>query len=92
MELRQNNEVLEAQSRDVWVDRRAATRETMALNPDLLELLIKAADATEPLTHIERQRVRAMGMRTFAIWEDYKAKRASPDYRSWFEENIIDTQ
>jgi hypothetical protein len=68
-ELRQNNEVLEAQSRDAWVDRRAVIPETMALNPELLELLIKAADASEPLPDLERHRVTAFGYRTFAIWE-----------------------
>ncbi len=130
VELNQNNEVLEAQSRDVWVDRRAAILEKMALNPELLELLLKAANTSEPLSNLELRRVRAIGFRTFAIWqhqftemrrgrltesevmslqravfhtdgndlgtrlvwEDYKTHRASADYRSWFEENIVVTQ
>ena len=129
-ELRQNNEVLEAQSRDLWVDRRAAILETMALNPELLELLLKAANTSEPLSNLELRRVRAIGFRTFAIWEhqfsemqrgrlfesevmslqltnfhtdgndfgtrmvwdDYKTHRASEEYRSWFEENIVPVQ
>ena len=129
VELNQNNEVLEAQSRDVWVDRRAEILETMALNPELLELLLKAADASEPLSELEQQRVRSIGMRTLGVWEhqfhemrrgrrsereivslqqtvynsdgndfgtrfaweQYKSRRAAPEYRIWFEENVVDT-
>ena len=103
--------------------------ETMALNPELLELLLKAAEASEPLSELEQQRVWAIGMRTLgvwehqfnemmrgrlsereiislqqtvynsdgndlgtrSVWEQYKSRRATPEYRIWFEENIVDT-
>ena len=69
IELRQNNEVLEAQSRDVWVDRQAGILETMALNPDLFEIMLKGAEHSESLTALERERVRAIGHRTYTIWQ-----------------------
>ena len=69
IELRQNNEVLEAQSRAYWVDHQVGITETMALNPDLLEIMLKGAEHSESLTALERQRVLAIGNRTFTIWQ-----------------------
>jgi len=69
IEVRQNNEVLEAQSRAYWVDHQAHILETMALNPDLLEIMLNGAEHSESLTALERERVRAIGYRTLTIWQ-----------------------
>jgi hypothetical protein len=69
IEVRQNNEVLEAQSRAYWVDHQAHILETMALNPDLLEIMLNGVEHSESLTALERERVRAIGNRTLAIWQ-----------------------
>jgi hypothetical protein len=28
---------------------------------------------------------------TRSVWEHYKSRRAAPEYRIWFEENVVDT-
>jgi hypothetical protein len=69
IEIKQNNEALEAQSRHTWVDRQVHILETMALNPNLLEIMLKAEEAEGALTELDLERVRSIGLRTFAVWQ-----------------------
>jgi hypothetical protein len=69
IELQQNNEVLEAEVRATWVNRQAGLLETMALNPDLLSVLLAGREDPDSLSALNFQRVRAIGMRTFVAWE-----------------------
>ena len=66
VEIQQNNESLNAQSRDSWIDRQTGLLETMVLNPELIDLLMKdPADLNEN----EQMRFRLLGFRTLAVFE-----------------------
>ena len=69
IEISQNNDALEAQSRDSWINRQVHILEALALNPDLLGLLLKAEDDENALTKLELERVRSIGIRTFVVWQ-----------------------
>lgn len=132
LELHQNNEVLESQSRDAWVDRQSGILETLALNPELLEVMLKGTADLDSLSNLEYSRYRSIGFRTLIIfehqfdemsrgrleereiinlqrrvfhargrsflhdygteaaWEEYDASLASPGFRAWFQENVVD--
>ena len=69
IELQQNNAVLEAQSRASWVDRQASLLETMAVNPELYEIMLRGASDPTSLSPLDRARFLAIGHRTLAIFE-----------------------
>jgi hypothetical protein len=83
VELSQNNDALDSQSRDSWVDRRVEVMHMMALNPDLLELMIKATKGIEPLDELEEARVGVVGFRTIVVFahqfKEFQRDRLSED-------------
>jgi hypothetical protein len=66
IEIGQNNESLNAQTRAMWVDRQAGILEAMAFNPEFVDLMKKDFDT---LTPNEQSRVLYMGHRTLVVWE-----------------------
>ena len=68
LELRQNNELLEADARRAVLDRRTNSQEIVATNPQLANVLAKAA-ADEPLTDGEYFQLDAYNRRTLASFE-----------------------
>ena len=68
IEVRQNNDALNSQSRGAWVDRRVEVTHMLALNPELLGVVMKATKGEEPLTELEQERVRLIGKRTLVVF------------------------
>lgn len=66
IEISQNNEALESQSRAAWIDRQVSLSEAIAFNPELIEILLK--DPTE-YSPIEINQIIMLGYRTLTIWE-----------------------
>ena len=63
VEVSQNNDALEAQSRNYWVERRMVMMQMMISDPDLEVLLRKSTAGKEPLTENENARVGTVGYR-----------------------------
>lgn len=127
VEVSQNNDALEAQSRNYWVERRMVMMQMLISDPELEVLLRKSTAGEEPLTDAEKARVGTVAYRvmvSFAhqydefsrgrlseseivnlhyavyqreannfglpeVWPLYKRQEATPDFITWFEENVV---
>jgi len=67
-ELRQNNQLLEAQAREAMLERRTDANALVASNSDLAAIMAKA-QAGESLTPAENVQLSALNRRILASWE-----------------------